>query len=142
MSLNCEIEHLTCDCYSDEHTLRYILTTNTHEIQGQLLTNIELTTSVYLNQYRSLFQRIWVALKYIFNYRSRYGDFDCFMTSSVDEVKKIKRLCDEFIKQDAIHQHDLSTILSPDGFQECVSHSKLEHIKAELRLLNESGWDE
>jgi hypothetical protein len=31
---------------------------------------------IHLKNYRNVFKRIWVALKYIFGYKSKYGDWD------------------------------------------------------------------
>lgn len=34
------------------------------------------TLQVHLQNYRNIFQRIAVAIKYVFGYRSKYGDWD------------------------------------------------------------------
>jgi hypothetical protein len=39
----------------------------------------ELYTSVFLNQYQNVFKRVWIALKYVFGYRCKYGHWDCFI---------------------------------------------------------------
>jgi len=61
---------LECACYSDEHTLRWDLLTGSDWA--------ELYASIFLNQYRNIFKRIWVAVKYVFGYKCRYGHWDCF----------------------------------------------------------------
>lgn len=60
---------ISCSCLSPEHTLTYNLN----------LEDKEIYTSVYLNQYRPLYKRVWVAIKYIFGYKSVYGHWDCFV---------------------------------------------------------------
>lgn len=58
---------VSCDCGSPEHTLRFIL-----DLEGQMI-----HTEVYLNNYNNVFKRMWIALKYVFGYTSKYGHFDC-----------------------------------------------------------------
>jgi len=67
---------LECDCCSAEHTLKL----NYDEEDG-------LYTTIYLNQYRNIFKRIWIAIKYIFGYKCEYGDFDCFLFKDKDIQK-------------------------------------------------------
>lgn len=64
---------LVCMCYSDEHTLRfqYFPEDSGHD-------HPSLYTSVFLNETNTFWQRIWVAIKYIFGYKCKYGDWDCF----------------------------------------------------------------
>jgi len=75
-----------CQCTSSEHTLKFI-----YDEEDK-----ELYTTIYLCQYRNIFKRILVALKYVLGYRCKYGDFDCFLFKSSDVMclknllKKIK----------------------------------------------------
>lgn len=85
-------EYFTCDCYSPEHTLRFVMHPNEEGWPA------ELYTEVYLNQYRSFFKRAWVALKYLFNYKSSYGDFDCWLMQPEDAVR-LKELLEGYIKE-------------------------------------------
>ena len=64
-----EEECFICDCHSDEHQLVFRYDDAENEIY----------TSVYLNQYRNIFERILTAVKYVFGYKSKYGDWDCFI---------------------------------------------------------------
>ena len=74
-------QYFECDCHSDEHTLSF-----SWDDEENLL-----YTSVYLNQYRSFLRRIWVAVKYVFGYKSRYGDWDCFLLRRED-AKRLEAL--------------------------------------------------
>ena len=71
-----------CDCYSNEHTLRFGLDLEDTE-------DVYLYTSVFLNQYRGLFKRIWVATKYVFNYTCKYGHWDRFELRKQDADRLI-----------------------------------------------------
>lgn len=74
-------EHLVCQCSSPEHTIQFIYSEEDNEIY----------TNVFLNQYRSFFKRIWIAIKYIFGYKCKYGHWDCFMMRNED-LSKIKKI--------------------------------------------------
>jgi len=63
-------------CYSDEHVLRWDLLDD--------LEYPELYASVFLNQYHNVFKRVWIAVKYIFGYKCRYGHWDCFLLNPQD----------------------------------------------------------
>jgi hypothetical protein len=79
-------EFFECQCYSDEHTLKF-----TYDPQDD-----ELYASVYLSQYRNFFQRIWTAVRYVFGYRSRYGHWDCF-TLQREDAERLRGLLDQLI---------------------------------------------
>ena len=76
---------LQCTCHSDEHTLRW-------DIEDD-----ELYASVFLHQYRNIFSRIWVAIKYVFGYKCKYGHWDCF-TLRPSDVAKMMLLLEEYDK--------------------------------------------
>jgi hypothetical protein len=61
-------EYFSCSCHSAEHTLRFDYDPD----------DGELYTTVYLHAYRPWYQRVWLAVKYVFGRNRRYGDFDCF----------------------------------------------------------------
>ena len=70
-----------CSCFSSEHTLKFIYDEK----------DKELYTEIYLNQYRNLVKRTWVAIRYWFGYKCRYGAFDCFLFKKED-IKKLQKL--------------------------------------------------
>ncbi len=73
---------ISCSCHSPEHTITFNLNVEDKEIY----------TSVFLHQYRPFYERVWVAIKYIFGYKSKYGHWDCFSA----DAKKILELKDFF----------------------------------------------
>ena len=68
---------VVCDCHSSEHTLRFI-----YDEEDK-----ELYTEVYLYQHFSFLKRIYVAVKYIFGYTSKYGHFDCTIINKIETLK-------------------------------------------------------
>jgi len=78
---------LECMCYSDEHVLRWDLITDP-EWPG-------LYASVFLNQYRNVFKRVWVAVKYVLGYKCKYGHWDCFEMNPKD-IGRMKALLDAY----------------------------------------------
>lgn len=83
-----EIQTFYCDCNSPEHSFRFVASQSD-------LKKPELYLEVFLNQYRSFFQRLVVAVKYLFGYKSKYGHWDV-TTLSEDDVERL------FV---FIHQH-------------------------------------
>jgi len=63
---------LECECYSDEHVLKWDLVEDC------------MYASVFLNQYRNVIKRAWVAVKYVLGYKCRYGHWDCFLLNPQD----------------------------------------------------------
>lgn len=56
--------HFTCQCYTPDHDFRVIFNPEDKEIY----------VSTQLSQNANFFKRIWYAIKYILNIKSRYGD--------------------------------------------------------------------
>lgn len=76
-----------CACGSAEHMLRFIYDQDSNELYME----------VQLTQYRNIFKRIWVAIKYIFGYQCRYGHWDCFLLNP-DDCDGIKKLLNKVIE--------------------------------------------
>jgi len=73
-------EHFQCECGSDEHTLKFSLDELTGDIE-----ELEIWTSVFLHsEYHGFWGRLWIAVKYLFGYKCRYGHFDCFIMRPPD----------------------------------------------------------
>lgn len=83
--MNEQIEFFECVCGMDEHTLRFKLDAYDPE-------DVELYTSVFLNQYRSFFGRLWIAIKYLFGYKCRHGHWDCTIIKLEDADRLIALL--------------------------------------------------
>lgn len=81
---NMNDEYLICQCSSPEHTIHFIFDKDENEIY----------TEIFLNQSRSFLKRIWIAIKYIFGYKSKYGHWDTFLMRNED-ILKIKRLLED-----------------------------------------------
>ncbi len=69
-----------CNCGSSEHQI--IFTYNEDEK--------EVYMEVHLSKQRRFFKRFWHALKYIFGYRCRYGDFEEVIITPEDADKFLK----------------------------------------------------
>ena len=66
--------YFDCQCSSPEHTLRFVYDSEYNELY----------TEIFLCQNRNIFQRIWVAIKYIFGFKCRYGHWDCWLLRQED----------------------------------------------------------
>ena len=72
-----ETEFVDCECTHEAHTLRFQLEC---EDDGSTI----LFTSVFLNQYRGFFRRLWVAIKYLLRYECKDGHWDCTLIKGKD----------------------------------------------------------
>jgi len=72
--------YLECDCSSADHVIRFIKDKE------------DLWMEVQLNQTHGLFKRIKLAFKYIFGYKSMYGNWDCTSLTTFDKDKLLKFL--------------------------------------------------
>ena len=77
-------EFFECECGSDEHTLRFVLSLD----EGSTPRIPELYTSTFLSE-RVWYQRIWPGIKYIFGYKCRYGHWDVFSLQEEDAERLI-----------------------------------------------------
>lgn len=91
-----------CQCDSEEHTIRYTLNKEDNEFY----------VSMFLNQYRNVFHRTWVAIKYIFNYKCIYGHWDCWTLSSYEDANRMIEMLKE-IRPDDNHYRD--KLFEPKG---------------------------
>lgn len=58
-------EHFDCECYTPEHTVRF-----TYDPEDGIL-----SMDIHLRKWE-FWKRVWIAVKYVFGYKSKYGDFD------------------------------------------------------------------
>lgn len=70
-------EIFICDCNSLEHSYAFWYDEEENELHFM----------PHLITYRNIFKRILVAIKYIFGYKSRYGDFDSMIINKEDYEK-------------------------------------------------------
>jgi len=93
-----ESDLFLCDCGSIEHQIVFQVYDYSEGLTPDELTKwpIEerqaMSMSVFLNQYRGFFKRLWVAVKYVFGYKCRYGHFDCVILETKDAERMIKGL--------------------------------------------------
>ena len=83
------IEFFQCNCYSDEHVLKFSLDTEPEDPT--------LYTSIFLNKNRNFFKRLGIAFKYVFGYKCKYGHFDCFEMRK-DDIDRFLNLIEEYKK--------------------------------------------
>lgn len=74
-------ELFICVCNNTEHQLIFSYDTEWDDV----------FVSTYLKPESSIYKRICTAIKYIFGYKSKYGDFDefIFKKSDVDKLQKV-----------------------------------------------------
>jgi len=68
-----------CSCNSLEHQLSFWYDDEYNELY----------TEVHLYTYKNIFKRIISAIKYVFGYKSKYGDWDSIIFKN-DDVEKLK----------------------------------------------------
>lgn len=83
--MSMEEHYFECDCYSPEHLLQFKLFDTIGEDHKTL------SAYVFLNP-EPWYKRIWIAVKYIFGYKCRYGHFDEFILNPEDVDKFINLL--------------------------------------------------
>ena len=72
-------EFFECQCNSDEHSLRFILSLDNEDPM--------IYSAVYLHQYRSFWKRLRISVKYLFGYHCKYGHWDCFQMKPGDAMR-------------------------------------------------------
>ena len=82
-------ETLICQCNSEEHQFSFVWFEDEHG-KGEVFMEIHLTP-------HTLWGRLKNAIKYIFGYRSVYGDFD-EVTLKKNDVHKLEKVV-EFLKK-------------------------------------------
>lgn len=83
---------LVCDCGDIEHQIVF-------HFEKDNKYN-ELIISYHLANYRNIFQRVWVAIKYVFGYKSKYGHFGTLVVSPDD--KKLFEEVSDFLNYNTV----------------------------------------
>jgi hypothetical protein len=68
-----------CACYSDEHVLKFVYDRKDREIYA----------SIFLNDWQRWYKRLWIAIKYLFRYKCKYGHWDTWLMREEDLDKFI-----------------------------------------------------
>ncbi len=87
-----EREVFICECSSIEHQLIVTYYSEPREdlVDGEtIMTEDSLELSVHLQPIHGFLDRLWVAIKYIFGYKSQYGHWDNFLVNPKDAEKII-----------------------------------------------------
>ena len=80
-------ELLICKCHSSEHQVIFTWFDDDEEVYMEVLLNTEY----------KWWKRIWVAIKYIFGYKCKYGMFDEVILNKED-VPKLEKII-EYLKK-------------------------------------------
>lgn len=130
----------TCDCGSFDHQL------------GVYASSESLHFIIRLRTHRNIFKRIISGVKYIFGYKSRYGDFDEFILSDSHKKELALRLFSEddrytihnalgtqytFLKERATHVRDVNGYDS--DLKESYNVKKLQNV---FENSNQDFWNE
>ena len=84
-------EHFECICDSEEHSMR--VTYFVDEWDG--MEEDEVYISLYLAD-RGFWYRLWHGVKYIFGYKSLYGDYQC-ITIQRQDAERLRDLMNRYI---------------------------------------------
>lgn len=92
-----ESEIFICDCSDVSHNIVFQFWDfgKDGKLWRPANANCELIVSVFLNDYPSFWKRIWLGIKYIFGYKSKYGHYD-IMTIRYEDVPRMKTILDKF----------------------------------------------
>jgi hypothetical protein len=83
-------EFFECECHSDEHVVKF-----TPDLEDDNTLNWRIYVSVYLNQYRTIWGRLKTAVKYLFGYKCKYGQWDTAILTPED-CSRLKLLIEKF----------------------------------------------
>jgi len=83
-----EKEYVECSCSCESHVLRFIWDPDPE--------NPMIYASMFLNSF-SFFKRLWLAIRYVFGFKSEYGHFDEIMIQH-HQLKKLRDMCDRFVQ--------------------------------------------
>lgn len=89
MSKSGEYEYIECVCSCACHNLRFSWDPDP--------SFPKILVSVFLNSYYGFFRRIWLAIRYIFGFKSKYGQFDEVILMN-EQVEQLENMCDRFLK--------------------------------------------
>lgn len=69
-----DVTYLDCACYTTEHTLRFVYDKEDNILYAEM----------FMSQYHGFFKRCWLAIKYVFGAKCKYGHWDCFILKPTD----------------------------------------------------------
>lgn len=80
--------YLDCQCECLEHVIRLQYDPE----------NGDINLDVHLTMHEKWYQRVWLAIRYVFGFRSKFGEYDCTMLKVTDyvAVRKMMRRSEKF----------------------------------------------
>jgi len=88
--------YIECNCYSIEHVMRFSYLEKEPD---------EIFIETHLKNYINFWDRFLIAIKYIFGYRTKYGDFDCIIISPTT-VTKLRDSLNLFLEENKRYEKD------------------------------------
>jgi len=76
---NLKNEYFECACHCNDHLMIACLNREDNELYIQM----------HLLPHKNIFRRMWLAVKYIFGYRSKFGDYEEFIFNNDDAERLI-----------------------------------------------------
>lgn len=90
MNFNTKEHFIVCACRDLEHMMRFQYFADDEDIERIIYFETHLRT------WRNIFRRYWEAVKYLWGYKSRYGEFDEVLMDK-EEVKKLVDYLQEYL---------------------------------------------
>jgi hypothetical protein len=115
-------EVFICDCFSNEHQLVLCYMFGDDELDFDTM-----TFQFYLNPTFGFWKRIGVAIRYIFGYKSKYGDWDDYMVNHKDCDKLIdyfQKLKNDYVNVNANITNSLNNDSVLDHFRSDITNTK------------------
>jgi hypothetical protein len=82
-------EYFECQCHSDEHAVTFTLS-----LDDEMP---EIYLSVYMDNRRGFWRRLWLGLRYAFGYQSKYGAFGNW-TLQPSDAERLRSMLDKLIE--------------------------------------------
>lgn len=74
-----KVDIIICECFTPEHQIIFFYDEESNE----------LTARIHLKTYKNVFKRLYTAIRYVFGYKSRFGEWDNFIVNPNDAEKLI-----------------------------------------------------
>jgi hypothetical protein len=87
-----ETLYVECDCGHNDHTMKFTFTEGDNYDVGSVY------MAVQMGHGHIWYERIWLAIKYIFGYQSRFGHWDCVSLDYI-RLRRIREFVDAALKE-------------------------------------------
>lgn len=85
-----QYHYFECKCRHDEHVIRFVIDKDDGEINFYC--------HVFLAE-KPLFKRIWLAIKYVLGFKTKYGHFGEWILNKKD-AKRLRKLINDVIRHE------------------------------------------